>query len=58
MTLEYVSGILFMIQGHFQGQKVNLKVQFAQIQVGTSVVTLFGVILTGEYVYFDWRIHF
>ena len=49
---------MLMIQGHFQGQKVYLKVKFMQIQVETSVIPFFGVILSGEYVYFYWRIYF
>ena len=47
LTVEYVSGNLLMIQGHFQGQKVSLKIKFVQIQIGTSVIHIFGVILTG-----------
>ena len=49
LTVEYVSGILLMIQGYFQGQKVNLKVTFVQIQVGTSAIHLFDVNL-------NWRV--
>ena len=56
LTVEYISGDLSMIQGHFQGQKFRLKIKFAQIQIDTSVIPLFGVVSTGEYVYFDWRI--
>ena len=49
LTVEYVSGILLMIQGYFQGQKINLKVTFVQIQVGTSAIHLFDVNL-------NWRV--
>ena len=30
LTIEYVSDIILMIQGHFESQKVNLKVTFAK----------------------------
>ena len=46
-----------MIQGYFQGQKVNLKVKFARIFLAntkrnkTCVIRHFIVLLTGENVY-------
>ena len=55
LTGEYVSDIILMIQGHFQGQfELHICEQMLFIiwtQVGWSVITLFDVILTGEYVY-------
>ena len=38
LTREYISDIILMIQGHFQGQKFNLKVKFAKncVSVNTS----------------------
>ena len=49
LSVQYISGDLLMLQDHFQGQKVSLKINFAQIRIGTSVIPFCCCD-------FDWRI--
>ena len=62
-TRKSIVDVILIIQSHFRGQKLNFqgqnpsfqgrnlkKYDFKQIQLGTSVILLIAVILTGKFI--------